>query len=94
MRDMVGAELLLFARTLMLVEQGLRKRAAERILSEVDVAALHHRKFGRCHPRLGDGSLMGRCHQLSPRPEPMGSDPDFLVALKVACDALLRHSRP
>lgn len=94
MREILGSELLVFARTLMPVPQDLRRRAAERLLAEVELAGLHQGKLGHCHPWFGDGSLMGRCHQLSPSPEPMASDPDFLAALKVACDAILRHSRP
>jgi len=66
---------------------------ATQILSEVDAAARYLAMTGRYHPAFGDGSLMARCHQLSPPHEPMAWDHEFLGSLIVACEALLLHSR-
>lgn len=91
-RDPSGAELLIFARTLMLFPREMRDLGATRILHEVEMADLHTRGAGKCDPFFGDGSLMSRCLLLSPRPEPLAHDRDFLLATIAACKALLRHS--
>lgn len=91
-RDPSGAELLIFARTLMLVSGNRRSLVAARILHEVEIADQHVRLLGHCDPAFGDGSLMSRCHLLSPLPEPLAHDHEFLLATIAACEALLRHS--
>ena len=93
MRDPSGADLLLFARALMLVPAEARASVAARILHEVDVADQHLRVQNRCHPAFGDGSLMSRCLLLLPPAEPMLSDRDFLSSTIVACQSLLQHSK-
>lgn len=93
MRNVSGAEILLFARLLYLVPAAHQRAFAIQLLAEVDDAASHLRHFGRCHPRLGDGSLMARCLALSPPPEPIATDPAFLTALVSCCQALLDHSK-
>ena len=92
MRAAGGADLLLLARVLQLLPPEARPKAAEGILAEVDEAADHLRHQGRLHPRFGDGSLMARCHQLAPGPEPVVFDRDFLHCVVVACAALIRHA--
>jgi hypothetical protein len=91
-RDPVGAELLLFARALLLFPTEERPMAACRILEQVERADRLMRTADRIHPAFGDGSLMSRCCLLAVRPEPMASDGDFLSAVIVACHALLHHS--
>ena len=90
----VGAEALLLARVLWTVEPPLRPALADRLVAEAAQAARQSRAGDRSPVSSRGGTLMARCHQLSPRPEPFARDPDFLTALLAACEALLRHSRP
>lgn len=92
MRDPVAAEVLLLARVLTRVPADLRAIFADRLLDGVEAAGAARRTSGKFHQDHGDGSLLASCHALSPAPEPMARDPDFLAAVIVAADALLRHS--
>jgi len=92
MWEATGSEVLLLARTLLAYPKDNRTTVARQILGEVETAALHLQDTGRCHPVFGDGSIMARCHRLSPRPEPPAQDPDFLAALIAACETLMGHS--
>lgn len=91
MRDPSGPELLILARALLPVPADARVDVAIRILHEVEAADQHLRLLNRCHPVLGDGSLMSRCLTLSPQAEPLARDPDFLSATIAACQALQQH---
>jgi hypothetical protein len=93
MQDISGADLLVFARVLSRIEERHRPRAAKALLDEVEAAAAQLRLSGRCHPVFGDGSLMARCLQLDPPPEPLASDDGFLSSLIVACTAVRRHGK-
>lgn len=93
MRSVSGAEVLLFARLLLVVSPDQHGRFADRILDEVEEAGRHQRVFGSCHPQYGDGSLMARCLSLSPPREPVAGDPAFLAALIAVCRAILDHSK-
>jgi hypothetical protein len=77
----------------MLFPSDSRELAAASILHEVEIADQHARLLGSCHPDFGDGSLMSRCLLLSPRPEPLAQDREFLLATIAACRALLRYSK-
>jgi len=94
MRGSSGLEILLLARCLSRLPVADRSRAAIGILSDAEVAAAHLRQTGKLHPHYGDGSLMARCHQLSPAPEPVAADCDFLDCIILSCEALIRHSSP
>lgn len=93
MHILTGADLLIFARTLMLYPSLGRSTAAATMLVEADMACRHLRLFGQCDPAFGDGSLAARCHLLSPGPEPLADDREFLMAMITACQALLHHSK-
>lgn len=91
MRPPSGPELLLFGRVLVTFPPDQRATVAVKILDEIELAATHLRHHGRCHPTLGDGSLMARCLGLNPTPAPPTNDSEFLTALIQACIALLHH---
>ncbi|OYW58948.1 MAG: hypothetical protein B7Z10_05610 [Rhodobacterales bacterium 32-66-7] len=93
MRAASGAELLLLARCLSRLPVGKRESVATAIIVETQVAADHLRQTGRLHP-FGDGSLLARCHQLSPPPEPVTLDREGLHCVILAAEVLLRHSDP
>jgi hypothetical protein len=93
MRQPVLAELSLAARVLLAVPRRQRWRKALRLLQEVQEADTYWEQTGRCHPEFGDGSLMARCHRLSPQAEPMADDPDFLTSLIAVSRAVLRLSQ-
>lgn len=92
MRLPSGAELLLLARCLSRLPAGDRTAAAAELLRDADVAATFLLRNGTLHPLYGDGSLMARCHALSPPSEPMALDRDFLDCVVISCQALLTHS--
>ena len=94
MRDPSGAEILLLARCLSRLPTEKRGHTAAAILRDVEAAAAHLHHTGTLHPCLGDGSLMSRCHQLFPPPEPFASDRAFLDCIILSCATLIRHSRP
>lgn len=52
MRSVSGAEILTFARLLMIVPPLQQRNLADRSLGEVETAASQLRQFGRCHPGL------------------------------------------
>lgn len=93
MRPPIAAELLLFARVLMRVPRGQRRRKARSIVADVVMAERHRTATGQSHPQFGDGSLMDRCLRLQPCAEPVADDPDFLRALVTVADALREHSK-
>jgi hypothetical protein len=90
MRDPTVADLLLLARVLSRIDAARQGSFAATVLVETDIAQQHLAATGACHPRFGDGSLMSRCQRLSPPPEPMANDPDFLTAIIAACRAILQ----
>lgn len=92
MRRPMVSEVVLLARVLTRIAPEDRPGAARAILSETDEADLHVQATGECHARLGDGSLMSRCRQMSPPPEPMADDRAFLASLVTAALAIMAHS--
>jgi hypothetical protein len=86
------AEIVLLARVLSRAEPADRPALAASLLADADNADRHRRRLGKAHPDLGDGSLMARCIRLSPPPEPLGDDSDFLVCLALAAQSVLFHS--
>lgn len=88
-----GAELLVFARLLLVVPADQQIGFADRLLAEVEAAGDHLRTFGRCHPCFGDGTLMSRCLSLSPPKESNALDEAFLAAMITTCKTLLDHSK-
>ncbi|MFY0596073.1 MAG: hypothetical protein JXQ85_06560 [Cognatishimia sp.] len=60
-----------------------RRSACDQMLQEADWADKYHKRHGQCHPRWGNGSLMGRVGlDGAPLGAPKFNDPDF-------CDTLL-----
>ncbi len=92
MQPPTGAEILIFARALLLFPAPDRAGAAVTILDEAAGADDHRRHLGNLS-RFGDGSVMSRCFALCPEPERAGDDREFLTAVICACQALLQHSR-
>lgn len=91
MRVPLAVDVLLLARALMSHPQDQRITVAEGLIRD---AATAHRYFNttqRCHPSLGDGSLMSLVLKRSPVAEPVASDPDFLNSLQSATVALQVH---
>lgn len=84
-------ELTALARHLMLCPEQTRPRAALRVLAETEAAALRMVQTGRPHPRHGDGSLIARVLAQPLPPESYADTPEFLRALQIAADALLKH---
>lgn len=91
MRPPIAAELVLFARALMVCPAGVRARRAKEILAETETAHDHLRHFGKIHPTFGDGSLTARLLSLSPGAEPFADDADFLQSLSTVVESLLFH---
>lgn len=92
MRTPSAFEVILLARVLTRIEPALRPAEAKSILAETDVADHRRRLTGRAHEVFGDGSLMARCRQFCPPPEPLADDEDFLSCLVLAAQAVLFHS--
>ncbi len=92
MRVPSASEIVLLARVLTRLAPKDRSGMAMAILAETDEAELHLRLTGHTHPTFGDGSLMARCTQLSPPPEPLADDREFLACLALAANAVLIHS--
>jgi hypothetical protein len=92
MRVPAAFEISLLARIISRAAPKDRKALAVSILAEAEHAHDHLRKTGRAHPAFGDGSLMTRCNLLSPPPEPLGNDREFLACLALAAHAVLFHS--
>jgi hypothetical protein len=85
-------ELTALARHVMALPGPLQRRAALRLVVEAERAGRHLQVFGRAHPRLGDGSLIARLMAGPLPPEPYADCPDFLHALRIAAEALLKHT--
>lgn len=92
MRAPAASEIVLLARVLTRLAPEDRPFMASTILAEADEAERHLRLTGRAHPTFGDGSLMARCARLSPPPEPLADDREFLLCLVLAANALFIHS--
>lgn len=92
MRVPAASEIVLLARVLTRLVPEDRPSIAMAILAEADEAGQHLRLTGHAHAIFGDGSLMARCAQLSPPPEPLADDREFLVCLVLAANAVLIHS--
>ncbi|WP_225026564.1 DUF7742 family protein [Xinfangfangia pollutisoli] len=85
-------ELTALARRLTAVPPPARRFAALRLILEAEAAGRRFARTGRPHPRHGDGSLIARlCVDPLP-PERFADCPDFLTALHIAAEALLKHT--
>jgi hypothetical protein len=91
MRPPLVQDLLLLARSLMPYPAADRIVAASKLIAEAGAALEYFQKHQQNHPQFGDGSLLARALALSPRPEPVLTDPDFLNALQTAIGALIHH---
>jgi hypothetical protein len=85
-------EIILFARVLSALPETDRAQAAIRILAEIEFARSHLNESGRSHPDLGDGSLFSRLLRADIPPSTAADTPEFLHALRIVADALLKHT--
>lgn len=92
MRAPAASEIVLLARVLTRLAPDERPFMARAIIAETEAAERHQRMTGHAHPTFGDGSLMTRCARLSPPPEPLADDREFLLSMIIAANAVLIHS--
>ncbi|MEZ5797283.1 MAG: hypothetical protein R3D63_07315 [Paracoccaceae bacterium] len=85
-------DLILLARLVSASPRHHMRRTARRILDETLAAHLHRIATGQAHPRLGDGSLAGRimCEDLPPLA--LADHRDFLTALRIVAEEILKHT--
>jgi hypothetical protein len=81
------------ARCLLAYPSADRSLAATLLVAEAGSAYQYFQRFKKNHPQFGDGSLMSRALALSPQPEPVVTDIDFLHALQTAIEVLLIHEK-
>lgn len=91
MRPVLEGDLTLLARAAVLWPAEQRVMRLERVFMQAHAADLYRKRFGRAHPRWGNGSVMARVLSL-PRGRALAGAPDQLAALEDACRAL-RHWR-
>lgn len=89
MRPVLDGDLTLLARAAVLWPAELRVMRLERVFMQTHAADLYRKRFGRAHPRWGNGSVMARVLAL-PRGRAVAGAPDHLEALEDVCRAL-RH---
>jgi len=82
------------ARAILAVPVGARTAAMDRMLAQAQAADAYRKRFGRAHPRWGNGSLMGAAFQVPLPPEPFLSDLAYLDCLSEALAALRRRPGP
>lgn len=69
------------ARALLMRPESAWQALTAQMLSEAHLADLYRRRSGRCHPRLGNGTLMSAAFALHTAPEPPASDARYLCAM-------------
>ena len=93
MRRLCHADLSAAARVLAMLSAAARPGAMARLIDEAEAADRYARRFGRAHPRWGNGTLEGaaRGHPLA-APAPL-SDIAYLDCLALVLGALAGHRR-
>lgn len=91
MRNVAHPDLSTAARALLALPEARRPAEAARMLVEAEAADRYRKRTGRSHPVWGNGTLegAGRSRVLA-APRPL-SDPEYLAALALVLDAILRH---
>jgi serine O-acetyltransferase len=92
MRQITHGDLCTAARAILSVQPAARDAALQRMLEQAQAADAYRARFGRAHPRWGNGSLMGVACQLPLPAEPFLSNPEYLDCLARVL-AMLRRRR-
>ena len=72
---------------------GKRPAVLQALMERAHAADLYRRRFGRAHPRWGDGTLAAATRQPVPRPEPPLSDTDYLWCIGLVAWGLAARGR-
>ncbi|GAB4384016.1 DUF7742 family protein [Albidovulum sp.] len=94
MRTITHGDVVAAARAILSRPEGAARRDVARWLEQAHAADLFRRRFRRCHPLFGNGSLAGAVPYV-PGPEPFLSDERYLQAIATVIEAILdwRHRR-
>lgn len=92
MRRPLPGDVVLFARVLSALPRVGRAQVARGLLAQAETADDYRLNHGRCHPTYGDGSLVARLMRVGMPPLTHADDAEFLHALRIVADALLKHT--
>lgn len=91
MRPMLASDLIAAAAVLAAAPLTTRAHLAAQMLAEAHAAHSYFKRFGRPHPRWGDGSLLTRALAQDCRSPPNLSQASFLTALAQMAAACAAH---
>ncbi len=91
MRRILSSDLIAAAAVLAAAPMATRAALAHDILAQSHAAHAYFKRFGRPHPRWGDGALLTRALAFDRRVAPNLSDVDFLAALAQMVRACATH---
>ncbi len=89
MRPVLHGDVVAAARVLLRVPKVDRRALMRQLLEQASVADLFHKRLGRGHPVLGNGSLMAVAMSHSMMCEPFLDDPDYCCCLVVVFETLI-----
>lgn len=93
MRPVLQGDLVAAARYLLTQPDAARADGITRLVAQAHAADLYRKRFGRAHPRCGNGSLAARALMAPLPPEPYLSDRSYLEALGLVISCLLARGR-
>lgn len=90
MRTVLLGDIVASARALPAVQSANRKGLLDMLIQQAHVAHSFNKRLSKPHPHWGNGSLMSRANLEAQMVEPIGSEPDYLLALQIVIGALVR----
>lgn len=91
MRPVMHGDLTALARHLLTLAAPQRPTACAQLIAQADAADRYRKRFGRAHPRWGNGTLMARARVLPLPPEPCLQDVEYARCLILVLTALTRR---
>jgi hypothetical protein len=93
MRPVLHGDLVAAARVLLDLPVDQRPFRMQQLIDAADLGDRYRRRFGRPHPRFGNGSLMAAAAAWPMRTEPPLDSSDYLDCLGRVIEALLARHR-
>ena len=88
MRPVLHGDLTALARHLLILPPPARRHACARIIAEADAADRYRKRFGRLHPKWGNGTLMAAARRRVLANEPPLHHEDYARCLILVLGAL------
>lgn len=94
MRPVMHGDLTSAARHLLALPAAARPDHCACLITQADAADRYRKRFGRVHPRWGNGTLMAAARRIPLPPEPPLHDPAYASCLLLVLTALIQRRQP